>query len=338
MKIQNKFALVIAINYFDTNSELYGCINDGINITNFIKSKFKYLSQNIIFLNDRKNNTNQPTKNNIIKNLNDIINKINNINGESELWLSFSGHGTQVSDHNYDEISDNYDEVIVPSDYMTSGFITDDTLYSTLKKINNSRCKVMALFDCCNSGTILDLNKKYVNNNYSKIENKNPSLKCKIFMISGCKDNQTSADYFDHQSNKYGGALTNSFLKFTKPSNGITFIDLINKMRGHLRKSRFTQIPQITTNSVLNKRTYIFKKNGSEINLLFQQNRPKISLLEQRRRRRRRRRIMLRRRRRRMMMLRRRRRRMMLRRRRRRRRRRRELIIKQLLKKFRRIN
>ena len=32
MKLQNKFALVIAINYFNTNSELYGCINDGYNI------------------------------------------------------------------------------------------------------------------------------------------------------------------------------------------------------------------------------------------------------------------------------------------------------------------
>ena len=49
MKVQNKFALVIAINYFNTNSELYGCINDGYNIINFIKSKFKYLPQNICF-------------------------------------------------------------------------------------------------------------------------------------------------------------------------------------------------------------------------------------------------------------------------------------------------
>ena len=329
MKEQNKFALVIAINYFDTNSELYGCINDGINIINFIRSKFKYLSQNINFLNDNKNSTNQPTKNNIIQNLENIINKINNINEETELWLSFSGHGTQVSDHNNDEISDNFDEVIVPSDYMSSGFITDDILHSTLSKINNSKCKVIALFDCCNSGTLLDLNKKYVNNNYSKIENKNSSLKCKVFMISGCKDNQTSADYFDHQSNKYGGALTNAFLKYTRQCNEITFFHLINKMRSHLKKNRFTQIPQITTNSILNNRTYLLKKIGNNFNLLFQQNPPKINLLVQRKRRRRR--IMMLRR------IRRRRRRMMMLRRRRRRRRRRHLIIKQLLKK-RRIN
>ena len=138
-------------------------------------------------------------------------------------------------------------------------------------------------------------------------------------MISGCKDNQTSADYFDHQSNKYGGALTNAFLKYTRTSNGITFVNLINNMRKHLRKNDFTQIPQITTNSVLNNRTYLLKKIGNNFNLLFQQSPPKINSLAQRRRRRRRRR---------MMMLRRRRRMMLRRRRRRRKRRRRNLIIK----------
>ena len=47
MKIQNKFALVIAINYFDTNSELYGCINDGINITQSQAPAEEMLKSNI---------------------------------------------------------------------------------------------------------------------------------------------------------------------------------------------------------------------------------------------------------------------------------------------------
>ena len=56
-------------------------------------------------------------------------------------------------------------------------------------------------------GTILDLRYKYINKNKKRIENKKANLICPTYMISGCKDFQTSADYFDHEMDQYGGAF-----------------------------------------------------------------------------------------------------------------------------------
>jgi hypothetical protein len=148
----------------------------------------------------------------------------------------------------------------------------------------------MGFFDSCNSGTVLDLKHKYINGNVQSIENKNDELKCKVFMISGCKDSQTSADYFDHESNQFGGALTNAFLKqvIYKPNNEIKFITLINSIRKYLKKNRFTQIPQLTTNSNIDNNTFLYKQINGNYELFFKNtsNPPNNKLKRQRRRRR----------------------------------------------------
>jgi hypothetical protein len=292
MSLSNKFAVIISSNYPNTSSALNGCINDGINMIKFLNNKLKYLEENIKFLNDKliTEPNNKSTKTNIINSLEEFINKINLLNSACELWIIYSGHGTQVRDRNNDEVTDNYDEVIVPTDYNTSGFITDDVLYSILCKITNTNCKVMGFFDSCNSGTVLDLKHKYINGNVQSIENKNDELKCKVFMISGCKDSQTSADYFDHESNQFGGALTNAFLKqvIYKPNNEIKFITLINSIRKYLKKNRFTQIPQLTTNSNIDNNTFLYKQINGNYELFFKNtsNPPNNKLKRQRRRRR----------------------------------------------------
>ena len=269
--MSNKFALVIAINYFKTNNELFGCINDGVNIINFLINKFKYSQDNITFLNDKSTSlTDLPTKSNIINNLINLIQKINTISGPVELWLSYSGHGTKVVDNNNDEISNIYDEVIVPSDYMTSGFVTDDVLFETLNEITNKECKVMAFFDCCNSGTILDLKYKYINKNKMQIENRKANIQCPVYMISGCKDFQTSADYFDHETDQYGGALTNTFLRNVSNPINVKFVPLMDNMRTQLKRNGFTQIPQLTTNRDVNDRTYLFKTVNGTLDIFAQ--------------------------------------------------------------------
>ena len=57
------------------------------------------------------------------------------------------------------------------------------------------RCKIFGLFDCCNSGSILDLKYRFksIKNNF--IENRSNNVNHNnICMISGCRDDQTSAD------------------------------------------------------------------------------------------------------------------------------------------------
>jgi hypothetical protein len=288
--MSNKFGLVVAINYFKTTNELYGCINDGINIINFLKSKFKYPQENITFLNDKSTELNiLPTKINITSNLSTLVQKINSVSGPTELWISYSGHGTRVMDNNNDELSNIYDEVIVPSDYMKAGFVSDDILFDILNGITNKQCKVMALFDCCNSGTILDLKYKYINKNRMRIENKKANIQCPVYMISGCKDFQTSADYFDHETDKYGGALTNTFLRNVNTPANVKFIPLMNNMRIQLKRNGFTQIPQLTTNKDVNDRTYLFKTVNGTLNIFAQDPPPPPPKLTWRQRRRRRR-------------------------------------------------
>ena len=272
MKLTNKHAVITSINYPNTGAELYGCINDGIHMIEFIKGKLRYPSENIRFLNDKSSTPeqNRPTKQNIIDALNQAVNKVNKTTEPTEIWIAYSGHGTQIRDKDGDEVSDIHDEVIVPSDYKQSGFIADDILFDILNKIKNAKCKVMAIFDCCNSGTMLDLKHKYISGSTHKVENKNDHLKCKVYMISGCKDFQTSSDYFDHESNKYGGALTNGFLREVRPRNSIRFIPLINRIRRNLKKNRFTQVPQLTTNTRVDGNTFLYKKHKGGFELFFQ--------------------------------------------------------------------
>jgi len=70
----SKKALLIGIDYFnDTNSQLQGCINDIINMRGMLIDAYNYLPSNIVMLRDDSNYpTMQPTRINILNNLNNI--------------------------------------------------------------------------------------------------------------------------------------------------------------------------------------------------------------------------------------------------------------------------
>ena len=95
-----KFALLIGSNYRNIpNARLYGCINDIINIKNMLIDAYDYINSNIIMLRDDKPNL-LPTRANIINNLTNVINESANY---EELWIHYSGHGSQYIDDNFDE-------------------------------------------------------------------------------------------------------------------------------------------------------------------------------------------------------------------------------------------
>ena len=260
----SKIALLIGINYFGTTSELNGCINDVNTMNNYLRQKLSF--RNIIKLTDDSINQKlQPTKNNILNKLNEIVNNIkqNNIN---EFFIFYSGHGSYTTDLNGDE-RDGRDEVLIPVDYMNGNIITDDDINDILKKIPE-KCKVFGLFDCCNSGTIMDLKYLFKANKKNIIENKLNTLSNKknIIMISGCKDDQTSADFFDKNRGQYGGALTTAFIYGCNKlkNKNIRFSHLLYIMRSYLKRGRFTQIPQISSNKKLNNNSF-YIKNGQII-------------------------------------------------------------------------
>jgi hypothetical protein len=213
-----KKALLIGINYASLpNVSLSGCINDTINMRNMLVDAYGYDLTNIIHLRDDSiDKSNQPTRENIINNLKSLVLQSDNI---EELWIHYSGHGSQIRDMNSDE-NDKLDEILIPVDYQTKGIITDDDLLSILKTI---KCRTILLFDSCHSGTVCDLPWVFeykTTNSYMRTQpNKGTLTNSNIFMFSGCKDTQSSYDTYSIESKQAVGAFTYAFIECLRKSN-----------------------------------------------------------------------------------------------------------------------
>lgn len=248
-----KKCLLIGINYVGTRAQLRGCINDTENLKKFLIDNKYFKEENITMMNDYLKGDYYPSRENIIKQFENIVEfSLLHPNKKVEIFVSYSGHGTYVKDLNGDE-DDGNDEVLCPIDFEKAGIITDDYIFEhfVLKLPENTR--VVFLSDCCNSGTILDLKYNYNINPDKMKESRNSESKCKIVMLSGCRDDQTSADaYIAGSDNKYKfqGAMTAAFLDcyYDKISNE----DLLEKIRVWLKNKRMTQVPQLSSGKKIN--------------------------------------------------------------------------------------
>lgn len=245
--VENKAAcLLVGINYFNTKYQLYGCINDSNMLRQFfMKSGFK----NIITLTDDKSP--KPTKTNIISKLTSLLK--NSKEGDLIIF-TYSGHGSYIIDRNNDE-NDNRDEFIIACDYAR---ILDDEIKQIIHLHLKKNVTLFALFDCCHSGTILDLKYQYMDStNYDKdtINDKNLDTPGNVIMISGCMDNQYSEDA--NINNKYQGAMTWSFLESLKTLKNSTWRELVKNMRTLLKKEGYSQIPQLSCGRSTNVDTKI---------------------------------------------------------------------------------
>lgn len=248
-----KKGLLIAINYTGSDNQLNGCINDQDNLKKFL-IKGNYLEEkDMVLMNDNFNGTKlYPTKENIMKQMDELVSFANKHHDKQiELFFSYSGHGYYKRDFSGDE-ADGKDEVLCPIDFAQGGrFISDDYIRNKLVSRLGSNVKIFFLMDCCHSGTIIDLKYNYYTRfgNTNTINKKVAEQDCNVIMISGCKDNQTSADAFimDKQDNKYEyqGAMTASFLN--NYHDGISYNELIHNMRGWLSMKGYSQIPQLAS-------------------------------------------------------------------------------------------
>jgi hypothetical protein len=142
---------------------------------------------------------------------------------------------------------DGIDECIVSADLDA---IQDDIMKNILIQSNDG-AKIRIVTDSCFSASNMDLPFMYKPKNdlshkmvkFDK-EKKDPLYFKDIIHISGCKDNQTSADAYIN--NEYQGALTSAFLDVWSgdydPKN-IRWKDLINLIDYIVRSNRFKQVP-----------------------------------------------------------------------------------------------
>lgn len=243
----SKKALLIGINYIDSpDNKLNGCINDVINMRNILIDAYGYTAENIVILRDDLNNPSlKPTSDNIIKNLVSIVSQSASL---KEIWIHYSGHGSQLMDFNGDE-ADSLDEIIVPCNYTTAGIITDDMIFQIVSK---SRCRTMLIFDSCNSGTVCDLTWNFNTNAQKQIivtkTNNSAVANPNIVCLSGCRDEQSSADIYSTFTQQHCGAMTSALiecLRWNRHNVDIKklYIDIVLFMT----QNKFTQIPQLSS-------------------------------------------------------------------------------------------
>lgn len=167
----NKKALLIGINYYGTNAELRGCINDVHNIQKFVTRKFQFPTdaQHMRILTDDKNNAaaqQRPTRSNIIAGMKWLVQDARP--GDS-LFLHYSGHGGSQKDTDGDE-ADGMDETLIPVDYESAGVIVDDEIHALLVAPLPAGVRLTAIMDCCHSGSVLDLPFTYSPNGNLEIQ------------------------------------------------------------------------------------------------------------------------------------------------------------------------
>jgi metacaspase-1 len=245
--VVNKKALLIGINYLNTPYQLNGCIDDTTRMKDLLTSKgfndFKILTD----LTDVK-----PTKNNILNELKNII--VNSSSGDI-IFFYFSGHGSYTFDRNGDEI-DGKDETLISCDLEA---VIDDELKSILQNNMKRDITLIGLFDSCHSGSILDLKFTYLDsNNYDNYSENDKLTECEgnVIMISGCMDSQTSLE--TQIDNKAQGAMTWSFIDNINKTPNCSWRELLKSMRDSLKTNRFTQIPQLSTDSFYDIDSAIF--------------------------------------------------------------------------------
>jgi len=248
-------ALLIGINFYDTSSELAGCVNDINNVETALK-QLNFETNNIVKIYDTRmrNSNHEPTSRSII----DGIQWLRDLPAGGTGYMHYSSHGFQMRDDNGDE-ADGMDEVICTVD----GFITDDVLNKLLVEDWPEDAKLRAVIDTCHSGSMLDLPCRWQRGNKFFMENNSGRTNKNVLMISGCQDDQTSADAWIREDKQTQGAMTWSFLdslewaKTHDPS--ITWKELAEKMRFKLLDGCYTQTPQLSMCSRLQLRSKVFE-------------------------------------------------------------------------------
>ena len=243
-----KVALLIGINYTSIpESTLQGCINDIKNMSNVLISQYGYDASNITMLRD-DDTTKMPTRAAMLSALNNIV-IASKSKSCTEAWIHYSGHGSQVRDINGDEITGGLDDVIVPVDYKTAGFIVDDLIFQYISQI---QCPTMIIMDSCHSGTVCDLEWSFEYQNgslFRRTQNNQKNIKnTNIAMFSGCKDSGTSADIYDTDDKKSEGAFTDSFLRALRNNKYKAPAWVVHRdICTWLKQGGFTQTPIFST-------------------------------------------------------------------------------------------
>ena len=250
-----KRALLIGINYTDTDAALAGCINDVQNVRDYLIEEAGFHACQITVMSDNlsKDSRHYPTRANILTQMQSVAAEITQ---EGDLlYFHYSGHGSYQRQgwlkrwFVRDEL-DGQDETICPVDCDSAGMIVDDELRRLLVDALPDGAILRAVFDCCHSGTLIDLRYNYrLDEEKRETLTKNSAIsstRCDALMLSGCLDAETSADA--RIDGKASGALTAAFLKtIRKYGETASCKRLLRGIHRYLAREGFPQRPQFSS-------------------------------------------------------------------------------------------
>lgn len=260
--MKNK-ALLVGINkYPDPRNELRGCLNDILDMENYIAvSNEIYLQENIKKLTDK-----QATKKGILDHLKWLL---EDVQTGDQILFHYSGHGAQ-SPTLFPAIEpDGQDEIICPYDFDWSANTTlKDKEFAAIFKQIPKGVHFVWISDSCHAEdlsrdpiSLLDTNNfqatQYRNfigqhsgnrlelSQNADLESVNPNNVQPLngVLLSACQSHQLSADaYIDR---RFNGAFTHYLIKNLKvhPLN-TPLQKIINQVHKDLDKNGFDQIPQ----------------------------------------------------------------------------------------------
>ena len=276
-------AFLVGINYIDTQSELNGCYNDVVNVAQYLRSTLGYIAAgSIAVLTDGNRGAVgtasplPPTRQNIIAGLTNLVAGM--IPGD-EAVFHFSGHGSLVRDTNGDEAT-GLDSCLCPLDYAVpasagGGMITDDEIRTLLVNKVPRGARLYVILDCCHNGTGCDIRYKY--EDFSVLLRQRPTpiwrtmqraftnpkyteTAGEVYMISGCRDEQTSADAYIN--NAFAGALTYAVFSILRANQATirtySWSSLLRDVRHFMRVNKYTQVPQLMTGQIISPARPVF--------------------------------------------------------------------------------
>ncbi len=250
-------ALCIARNKYGNGNDLNCCLNDANSL-------------NQLLINNNFTTTllldNDCTKQMVTI---QILNLINNAKDGDILFITYSGHGSQINDTNGDEISGLDDVWCLSLDEKQ--WLSDDELNNLVCNLNKN-AHLVIISDSCHSGTMdRDVNKAYrhlYNPNFKKIKKikkRVGTLLSNIALIAACKDTETAAEGDIDENNKCYGVLTSNLIKILNTNKDVTFSKLKNELAKCLPSSKYKQHPIITMPFDWKNKIILTFENGIEI-------------------------------------------------------------------------
>jgi len=257
----NNKALLVGINaYPNPNNNLRGCINDIVDMENFIASKNKvYAKENIKTLTDSR-----ATKKRILDHLNWLL--MGAYAGD-QILFHYSGHGAQLPSKGNTFEQDGLDEIICPYDFSdsdTTNTAISDKEFTKIFATIPKGVHFVWISDSCHSEDLsrkqhiaesltfdAPTDRRFRRFNHApqqSFSSTAASLSAAPMplhgaLLSGCASHQLSADAFIN--NRFNGAFTHYLIKnLIQYGQDMSMQDIVKYVNMDLMENDYDQNPQ----------------------------------------------------------------------------------------------